>query len=46
MFAKETVETETNDIQQLSGNERIYALPFYRSRRKNTVLKYLNIGLL
>jgi len=43
---KETVETETNDIQQLSGNKRIYALPLYRFRRKNTVLKYLNIGLM
>jgi hypothetical protein len=46
MFAKETVETETNDVQQLSGNKRIYALPLYRVRPKNTVLKYLDIRVL
>jgi hypothetical protein len=46
MFTKGTYETGTNDIQQLSGNKRIYALSFYRFRRKNTVLKYLSTELL
>jgi hypothetical protein len=36
MFAKETVETQIT----YSNFLEIYALPFYRFRLKNTVLKY------
>lgn len=46
MITKGTYETGTNDIQQLYGNNSIYALSFYRFRRKNTILKYLSKKLL